>query len=38
MSVSEIYPDRVLVIRILSLSLQVDFAETRSAGINGSVA
>ena len=35
---SEIYPDRVLVIRNLSLSLQVVFAETRFAGINGSVA
>jgi hypothetical protein len=35
---SEIYSDRVLVIRNLSLSLQVDFAETCSAGINGSVA
>ena len=37
-SMSEIYSDRVPVIRNLSLSLQVDFAETRSAGINGSVA
>ncbi len=35
---SEIYSDRVPVIRNLSLSLQVDFVETRSAGINGSVA